>query len=100
MWRRSYRKPDCSQTGLCLLDSLQFVHPNLCTFKNHRKIELCFLFPLCKLQQVSYCVGSHLQLLQAAREWYVAKLLGNIGTGLVGWFSMARGAESRLLALG
>ncbi|XP_021135715.2 ral guanine nucleotide dissociation stimulator isoform X5 [Columba livia] len=53
MWRHSYRKPDCSQTGLCLLDSLQFVHPNLCTFKNHRKIELCFLFPLCKLQQSS-----------------------------------------------
>lgn len=30
----------------------------------------------------------------------MAKVPGNIGTGPVGRFSMARGAESRLLALG
>lgn len=41
----------------------------------------------------------HLQLNQAAWEWCVVKLTGNVSVGPVGWFSMAWGAESLLLGL-
>lgn len=79
------------------MDSPQPGHPNMCTFKIPGRWDFAVSSPL--QAAAGKILHRHLQLNQAAWEWCVVKLTGNVSLGPVGWFSMAWGAESLLLGL-